>query len=279
MPQSETQGFSLKIDTGPKFGFTDDPDYVFMADGDVGLIKSAVFVDDMLDYFPAAQLNISDQSGELVEGNGFVEGLNMRVELSDQRTRDSFYHNFYWGDTQLSDTLLSDRLSGTSIWRLISKYKKDDSAKSKAWGNNSSQGIGVNIKNPVMDVAGNYKFQKSIIKGVRGGTAVPGEGPQNTDLFYQANVLDFDFIRNNLMVNAHDDTNSPYISFVNLQREFYFTTIADLEGQQVDDDLRFKMQVTPFQTIESDHCDKPRDRYPSAFDNSLSTPAYTSRQR
>lgn len=257
MPQSETQGYSLKIDTGPKFGFVSDPDFVFMGEDDIGLIKSAVFVDDMFDYFPAAQMNISDQAGDLIEKRGFVEGLNMKIELSDQRTRDSVYHNFYWADTQLSDTLLSDKLSGTSIWRLISKYKKDDSIKSKAWGISSSQGIGVNIKTPIKAVADNYKFEKSIIKGVNaGGVPIPGEGPQNNDLFYQANILDFDFMRNNLMQVANDDTNSPYISFVNLQREFYFTTIADLESQQVDDSLRFRMETSAFQTLEGDQINR-----------------------
>lgn len=254
MPEN-TQGFSLKIGTGPNFGFKADPDFLFFGENDSTLIKSAVFVDDIFDFFPSAQLNISDQSGELTEKFGFVESLNFNCEIADLRVNDFVRPSFYWADDQLQATLLSDHLSGTHVWKFISKFRQDDKITSNAWGKSTAQYIGVNIKEPILDTLKSYVFKKSIIKGVRNGTAKPDEGPQNVDIFYQPNIYDFDFIRD-LALKANDDSNSPYTTFINMNDEFYFTTIADLESQQIDKDLRFKMEVSPLQSLEDDQINR-----------------------
>lgn len=233
------QGYSFKLQTGPQGPgfFTGDPLYFVVGDDSSSIIETAYLYDDAFDYFPYASLAVNDQSGTLAATYPFMESLGMNMEISLDSFTNKLNHNFYWRDSQLPQTILSDHVSGSHIWTAVSELRKKDSVKSRAFGVDSSSGQGLPWKTIINSVIAPYGFTSTVMEGNANSLLL------NTDFEYQLNETDFEFV-NRLSERASSVNNSPFLSFINLQGEFYFASLYTLLSQPVSKNLIFKMEIS-----------------------------------
>jgi len=247
--QLNAQGATLRIGTGARFGFIDDPDYFFFNDGEAGLFTEASFSDSIYRAdgfpFPHGTLLLRDATGELAENWPFIESLNLGVMFGKLRYNQSISHDFYWATSEILDTVASDHISGSQLWTLLSRYRKLDGGHSRSFGYSSASALGTPLKTVINTIVSDYDFSKVQIDGLGN----PG-GILNSDLWYQCNEFDFEFLARHADI-AVNSNNSPYLTFINLRGEFYFDSLKNLESQKVMPQLRYKMSITPDRQLDT----------------------------
>lgn len=188
---------------------------------------------------------VSDKSGIFAERYQFVESMRQTITMAVRdgvTTSDRISHKFYWLRQDIQNPSLSDHINGTHVWRFASVFNQMDSVKSKAYGISAATSTGLPLAQIIRQVIAPYGFLP---------TSTYISPMDNADIYYQGNKKDFTFL-NELTRKADAlGSPSPFLSFINLQNEFYFMTLDDLLKQQVSADNKFQIETSQLQGLES----------------------------
>lgn len=186
--------------------------------------------DSIFTYYPFGEIQLDDRTGLIQEGIFYIEGLKFNIKLGSneldadpERIIKEIDHDFIWYGEQMPNPIFSaGKVTGTLLWKLSSHKRKLDKRKNKSY-----KGSMQSILDEILGVTGgNYNLDYNP------GTTL--EIPGNSGVYYQANQTDGEFITKTLCNQAYSLTNntSAYLSFINLQNEFYFISIDELFKRQ-----------------------------------------------
>lgn len=210
-----------------------------------GLIDESVWEkfnlnDSIITFFPYGECQFNDTPGVISEAMLYNEALELNISLHQNNIAQGNPLNEITGDYVWSKysvpgiPFTGGKVAGVSVFSYVSKYRFLDQIGSSSY-------LGT------VDTAA-----KQIAQSVYGITTAAelkvSPGGTMPDYWYRVNELNASFIRKNLVVHAYNQASlnpkSPFVSFINLQNEFYFMSLDDLFAQQVSETL------IPFQAAE-----------------------------
>jgi len=186
---------------------------VYGINGTDRIFYRVVLQDSIFQQFPYAECILSDRTGEVINAIGYTDQLDVDIGLevlSDNVTFSKLLHPFYIREQQLLSPDIANFIAPNIKYLCTSKYKKDDSVKSKSYQGNLSEVISGGLSDFIFD-----------------STRITATA--NIDYYYQPEISFFDFIQNNID-EAYSLTypTSPYVSFINLAKQFHFAALKDL---------------------------------------------------
>lgn len=213
-----------------KFSLKSSPPIINFENENATLYNKMEMCDSIFTYYPFAEVQLDDRTGIIQEGIFYIEGLEFKfilgsneLDSNPERSVKELEHDFIWYSEQMPNPIFSaGKVTGTLLWTFSSKYRKLDRKKNKSY-----KGTISSILDEILGVnGGNYNLSYNP------GTSL--EIPVNTGIYYQSNQTDGEFITKTLCNQAYSVSNntSPYVSFINLNGEFYFITIDELFKRQ-----------------------------------------------
>lgn len=175
--------------------------------------------DSMNAYFPYLEVIIADFTTIVSEVVFFVEGIELTAKLvknSEEPNEEILEHDFFWSEHQMQNPRGEGKITGDTLLLFLSRHRKDDLPKSRSFNGT--------IESVIQQVAATQKssFSKTVISATG-----------NNDYWYQTNERDSQFVQ---MLGetafSQSSDQSPFYAFINLQNEFYFSTVEDLFKQQ-----------------------------------------------
>lgn len=186
--------FELSLETKPSM--------LSMRKVGAGAFNRFFIRDSIFNFYPTSEFMIPDTAGLWTEENFPPEGLEFAITFSDGDT--TIDHDFYLSEFSLADATNIEIVSGNIYFALFSSLRKLDSIKSF-----SVLGNGVTAVTSAMPVG-----------------AVPVTEPDTTIKHWRRAGQRFsDFAR---AVADYVESDSPYISFCNLRKEFVFKSLSSL---------------------------------------------------
>ncbi len=173
---------------------------------------------DIFGFYPYGELFFADSAGIIVDNLLFVEGLEFEFKIGNDE--DGYVgHTFYWSEDQINNTKLADNISGDNIFILKSAYDLVDETRSKAWSEKTLSEVVSEI------VTNDFKITDSNKKNIVSTTG--------KDEWYQINTKIRDFLwSHRQQAYTVNYPNSPFVSFINTNGEFYFSCLESLFNEQ-----------------------------------------------
>jgi len=193
-----------------------------------GYYKKVLLRDSILGFFPTAEIYIEDGVG-VFPSIGFPEGLDLDVKLGDLENDSFIGHGFTLTEYQLNDTEIRDHFKGISFLMLTSKYLRKNKPKRKIYKGKISD----IIKEIVLD---EYEIDEDkIFIDATSGTSTYTRDNQSASSFIQE-----------LSGYAYSDSfpKSPYVSYIDVNGNFYFKALESLYLQNTIKDLNLEFSET-----------------------------------
>jgi len=179
--------------------------------------------DSIYGFFPWAEIYVNSPTGEILDYVNFVEGMEFDIRIGN-KDDDYLGSNFIWSEHQFNDIKVQNFLSGTNVFLLISAYYAKNHDQSRAW-NDTIYNVIKDILEKDWGLTDNSLINMSTQSGGDNYSGVK-------DNWYQCE-------RNGIFIQKLADVcynstfpYSPFVSFFNLNGEFYFTDIWTLFKSQ-----------------------------------------------
>jgi len=199
------------------------------------MFQRVYFKDSLLRFYPYGEVFINDKQGIIVSTYTFIEGMKFATKFgspeltvtgdTNNKTKAGYLvHDYAWSESQVAGTVRdSDYLSGVNQFFLISNFFFKDFVKTKAYKKQPSD-IAKDIAQKVFGITDSTKLH------------IDTTNNEPTNIWYQGNRTNKDFIEQTLVKNAHassvpDSEKIPFVSFINCAGEFYFCSYATLYKQ------------------------------------------------
>jgi len=201
-----------------------EPDYISLETTE-GFVSYLAIKDSIFDFFPYMEFVMNSESDIFTERQIFIEGLKFKMKFKDDY-ENKLNHDFFWSKQTISNPTSGNTISGMIMNQLLSYYKFKDSVKSNSYL--------LDISNIVRSIAIKYLKDLKV------------SNTNNLDNWYQSNMEDFQFIKllskysQSLLFNK-----SPFLTFINLNNEFYFKTLSELFMSKEESVLTFGQDKNP----------------------------------
>jgi len=173
---------------------------------------------DIFGFYPYGELYLDDPAGVIIDNAFFVEGLKIEYKIGNDE-EGYVGHDFSWSENQVNNTVMADYVSGNNVFILLSYYNTIDTVRSKAWKDKTLSTVITDIVNNDFGITDVNKINIFDTTG--------------DDTWYQINSTIRDFLWfNREQAYTENYPNSPYISFINTNGEFYFTCLESLFNEQ-----------------------------------------------
>ena len=199
-----------------RFVFKSNPNAFNFTDQSFKNFPKISIRDSINSFFPVGEVYFHDQLGIIQETVYFLEGLNINLKLGNDD--DGYIENtFAWANNQLNDTIIANNLSGNNIFIIVQNSYFNNEQKTRSWNDT--------VSNVVENICTN-DYQLSSSKKFISPTT-------GADYFYQGNIKTSKLLKD-LANQAYSQNNpkSPYYTFFNLNRDFYFMTINEMFAQK-----------------------------------------------
>jgi len=196
--------------------FKSTPDAIDFGELSLRSFPSISLRSDIFKFYPYGELYFNDMGGLIIDGIGFAEGLKFEFKIGNDDIG-FIGHDFFWSESQVNNTKMSNFISGDNIFILKSYYNRIDRIKSRAWSSKKLSDVVKEIATKDYEIT-----DTSFIKDTTG-----------TDSWYQVNVTNRDFIfTHRKSAYSANHPKSPFLSFINTNGELYFSTIESLFSEQ-----------------------------------------------
>ena len=210
MPQEEFSNYRLVFKSSPSF--------INLNNVSLRNFPTITIYSDIFGFYPYGVLYFSDKGGTTVDKAVFIEGLEFEFKIGNEE-EGYVGSNFYWDRGEVNNIQIANYISDDYIFIVKSIYDKLDVTRSKAW---SSTPLSSAVSNIVSDDFNITDMDKIHIFATTGN-----------DTWYQINEKIENFLfkhRENAYTKNYP--NSPYLTFINSNGEFYFTTVESLFNEQ-----------------------------------------------
>ena len=229
MPQEEFSNYRLI--------FKSSPSLINLNNVSIRNFPTITIYSDIFGFYPYGVLYFADKGGTLVDKVIFIEGLEFEFKIGNEE-EGYVGHNFHWSRNEINNIQIANFISGDYVFIVRSIYSKKDYKRSKAWSS-------MKLSDAVNDILSNdYNITDTDKIHIFTTTG--------NDTWYQINEKNEDFLfkhRKNAYTKNYPY--SPYLTFINSNGEFYFTTIESLFNEQQPVES-FKFELSEKSAILSD---------------------------
>ena len=196
-------------------------------------LRKVYFKDSLIKFFPYAELFIKDQTGVYSDLYFFIEGWKLNIQFGSP-DQGYFGHDYCWSEGQLNNAVFSDHIGGDHLFIMLSDYYLNDYPLTKGY-----QGeISTIVQQIVMNEFGIPATRSAIVNGVL-TPGLPNIHITNTmngilETWYQAGRTNREFIEylaTRAYTSAVPQSQTPFVTFINSNGEFYFMTLYELYTQ------------------------------------------------
>lgn len=220
-----------------------DPEAIDFSTAPANFYNKANLHDSIIDFFPYGECQFDDSIGIISEGVLYNESMKFKIKLSQNQNKDELppgiepnelSGDFLWSSYDIPVVPFNGgKVTGTSVFGYISYYRFLDQIGSSSY-KDTPHNVAKEIASEVFEIPS--KNQKISTGGIL------------DDYWYRSNELFASFLRTNLALysfnQASKSPDTPFFTFINLQNEFYFMSLADLFDQKSVATLK------PFQSAE-----------------------------
>lgn len=198
--------------------FKSDPKAIDFGNLTVRSFPRIVMKSDIFKFYPYGELFFTDSAGVIIDRLFFIEGLKLNFKIGNDDLG-WVGQDFYWSEDQINNVRIGNFVSGDNLFIMKSYLDRKDYKKSKSW---SSKKLSEVVTEIVKKNYGITDTKKQFIKTTLG-----------SDSWYQLNESDSQFLmRHRELAYSQDAPYSPYLTFINSNEEFYFTTVESLFSEQ-----------------------------------------------
>jgi hypothetical protein len=182
-----------------------------------------VFMEDSIyGFFPWAEIYVNSPTGEILDYVNFVEGMKFDIRIGNEA--DGYLgDDFIWSEHQFNDIKVQNFLSGKNVFLFLSAYYEKNHDQSRAWNKS--------IYDVVKDILEkDYALTDSDF--IFMSTKSSSDNYSLKDNWYQCE-------RNGIFIQKLADVcynstfpKSPFVTFFNLNGEFYFMDIHTMFKSQ-----------------------------------------------
>jgi len=198
--------------------FKSTPNAIDFAKLSIRSFPKIVIMSDVFKFFPYGELYFSDPGGIIIDKLNFVEGLKLEFKIGNDEVG-YVGQNFSWAESQVNNTKIVNYISGDNVFIMKSYLDRIDRKKSRAWSSYKLSNVAKEIAQKDFGLTDTAKLHISDTMG--------------SDFWYQTNITNRNFLFDH-RERAYSQVapNSPYLTFINSNEEFYFSTIESLFSEQ-----------------------------------------------
>ena len=198
--------------------FKSSPSLINLNNISIRNFPSITIASDIFGFYPYGTIYFADSGGTVVDKIVFIEGLEFEFKIGNDE--DGYVgDNFYWDRSEINNIQIANFISGDYIFIVKSIYDKVDHKRSKAWSTMTLSDAVNNIVSSDYNITDTDKIHIFNTTG--------------SDTWYQINEKNEDFLfKHRKHAYTKNYPYSPYLTFINSNGEFYFTTVESLFNEQ-----------------------------------------------
>jgi len=196
------------------------------------MVRRILFEDSLLKFFPYSELYIKDDASIISDYFHFVEGLQLKASLGNQE-EGYMGQDYCWSEGQINNVRFSNHIAGDQIFLMLAFPYMNNYPDTKAYKGEISD-IVTTIAKDVLKIASTNVDR--IIDGKKISEPTFHISPTingKDEIWYQGKRNQREFIEylSTRALTKSSNSISPYVTFINSNGEFYFSTLDELYKQ------------------------------------------------